>query len=167
LRAILITEVLDPLEFRFVVVVGEARVACLRLMMTTTVARAELQPGTTLDVFTVDGFRRIGIARLLWPWATLVTVAEQAGFRPLLSPSRTRAGQAYAEAVGGDIPPLGGERWITTEHHHCGCRHLESGSAGAVAANASKVRDYARRAPRDSRHIEADRYQFGRGSRAV
>ncbi|XVV11418.1 hypothetical protein ACQP2X_42350 [Actinoplanes sp. CA-131856] len=115
LRARLIAEVLDPLEIRFVALADEARVACLRLTMITKPVRepgAPLLPGTTLDVFTVAGFRGIGVARLLWPWAALVCTAHRRGLRPLHSPSRTRAGQAYAEAVGGEIPALAGGRYV-------------------------------------------------------
>jgi len=115
LRAALTVEVLDPMEIRFVAVVDQARVACLRLTMITKSVRGaglELLPGTTLDVFTIAGFRGTGIARLLWPWATLVCTAEKMALRPLHSPSRTRAGQAYAEAVGGDIPALAGGRYV-------------------------------------------------------
>jgi hypothetical protein len=111
LRVALIAEVLDPVEVRFVAVAGRARVAHLRLAaIAKSLASADtaLPAGTTLDVFTVPGFRRIGIARLLWPWATQVTITEQMTFRPLHSPSHTRAGQVYAESVGGEIPALAG-----------------------------------------------------------
>jgi hypothetical protein len=114
-RAVLTVEILDPKEIRFVAVADQARVACLRLTMITKSVRGadvELLPGTTLDVFTVVEFRGIGIARLLWPWATLMCTAERMDLRPLHSPSRTRAGQAYAEAVGGDIPALAGGRYV-------------------------------------------------------
>jgi hypothetical protein len=115
LRVTLVAEMLVPVEIRFVAVVDTARVACLRLttiMKSTSVAGAQLPPGTTLDVFAVAGFRGTGIARLLWPWASLVTAAEQIGFSPLHSPSRTSWGQAYAEGVGGDIPPLAQGRYV-------------------------------------------------------
>jgi hypothetical protein len=111
LQVTLFAEVLDPLEIRFVTVADQARTACLRLTMIMKSARGDgagLPSGTTLDVFTVSGFRGIGLARLLWPWAELVCKDQEIGFRPLHSPSRTRAGQAYAEAVGGELPALSG-----------------------------------------------------------
>ena len=112
LRTVLTAEMFDPAEIRFVAVADQARVAYLLLTMSARGADAVLPPGTALDVFTVAGFRGIGIARLLWPWATLVCAAEKLGLRPLHSPSRTEAGQAYAEDVGGYIPPLAGGRYI-------------------------------------------------------
>lgn len=111
----LVSEALDSREIRFVAVAHQARVACLWLTAIAKPVRGEdvqLPAGTTLDVFTVDGFRGIGVARLLWPWATLVCAAERMAFRPLHSPSRTRAGEAYASAVGGDIPALAGGQYV-------------------------------------------------------
>lgn len=73
---------------------------------------AGLPAGTTLDVFTVAGYRGYGIARLLWPWATRFCVAEQKDWRPLHSPSRTRDGEKYAKSVGGEIPERPGGRYV-------------------------------------------------------
>lgn len=117
--AILTAEVLDgpmgAMEVRFVAAIDQARIAHLRLTMLSKPARDVpdgLPSGTVLDVFTLESFRSIGIARLLWPLASLTAMAERWAFRPTHSPSRTQDGQRYAEAVGGPIPPLAGGRYI-------------------------------------------------------
>jgi hypothetical protein len=117
--AILTAEVLDgpteAVEARFVAAIDQARIAHLRLTMLSKPARDVpdgLPPGTVLDVFTVEGFRGIGISRLLWPLALLAAMLERWEFRPTHSPSRTEDGQRYAESVGGPIPPLAGGRYV-------------------------------------------------------
>lgn len=63
--------------------------------------------GLTLDpkdheitlVWTARAHRRQGIARALFEHA------KRQGFDPQHSPHRTRAGDAWAHAVGGEVPP--------------------------------------------------------------
>lgn len=119
LEVTLLAEVLegtpDLVEARFVAVVDDARVAHLRLtavLKGATGVPGGLPCGTALDVFTVKDFRGVGLARPLWPLASLTAMTERWESGPLHSASRTCEGQGYAEAVGGPIPPLAEGRYV-------------------------------------------------------
>jgi hypothetical protein len=164
LQVSLFAEVLDPVEVRFVAVADQARAACLRLTMIMKPVRGDgsgLPPGTTLDVFTVSGFRGIGLARLLWPWAQSVRKERKMGFRPLHrhGPERVRltrkrsAGYfrhwlaADTSSVPNSSMPLmlfGGAAGISTLRRagacsDAGCPMSRSHRAGFVPASASPM----------------------------
>ncbi|MEU7611132.1 hypothetical protein [Micromonospora sp. NPDC049204] len=119
LGVVLIAEILDgpqhPIEVRFVAVADAARIAHLRLPAAAKPALAVpggLPAGTVLDVFTVEGFRRLGVARSLWSHACATATAEHWAFQPRHSASRTPEGERYAKAVGGFVPPLASARYV-------------------------------------------------------
>ncbi|MFF5056139.1 hypothetical protein ACFY1S_23455 [Micromonospora sp. NPDC000663] len=116
---VLTAEILDgpqhPVEVRFVALADVARIAHLRLSAAAKPALAVpggLPAGSVLDVFTVEGFRRLGVARSLWSLACDTADTEHWAFQPRHSASRTLEGERYAKAVGGFVPPLAGGRYV-------------------------------------------------------
>jgi GNAT superfamily N-acetyltransferase len=61
--------------------------------------------GTVLDVFVSDGHRRQGVATVLWQVAHEIAV-ERGWPLPKHSSERSIEGDAWARAVGGDLPDL-------------------------------------------------------------
>ncbi|BCJ65643.1 hypothetical protein [Polymorphospora rubra] len=118
---ILIAELLDAgmqaKEVRYVAVDGDARIAHLQLTLLPKPTRLPAPPlmaGTVLDVFTVEGYRRRGVARRLWMLARRISEA-QGWPQPVHSPSRAALGDQFAQGVGGIIPHCHHNRLVQAE----------------------------------------------------